>query len=102
MKILVACECSATVRDAFRKLGHDAWSCDILPCDGDPKYHLQQDVTELLKEHWDMIIAHPPCTYLSNAGARFLYPKGILNINRLKKGLEAKEFFMNYIMPIVR
>jgi len=94
MKILVACECSATVRDAFRKLGHDAWSCDILPCDGDPKYHLQQDVTELLKEHWDMIIAHPPCTYLSNAGARFLYPKGILNINRLKKGLEAKEFFM--------
>lgn len=95
MKILVACEESQAVTIEFRKLGHEAYSCDIQPCSGGhPEWHLQQDVTKLLKQKWDMIIAHPPCTYLSNAGARFLYPKGVLNKERLAKGLEAKEFFM--------
>ena len=91
MKILVACEYSATVRDAFRAKGHDAWSCDILPCDGDQTYHYQCDVKELLKEKWDMIIAFPPCTYLSNAGARFLWAGHSLNQERYIKGLERKE-----------
>lgn len=95
MKILVACEESQAVTKALRKLGHEAYSCDIQPCSGGhPEWHLQQDVTPLLKEKWDMIIAHPPCTYLSNAGARFLFPEGKLNEERLKKGMEAKEFFM--------
>lgn len=95
MKVLVACEESQAVTIELRKLGHEAYSCDIEPCSGGhPEWHLQQDVTQLLKMKWDMIIAHPPCTYLSNAGARFLYPKGELNEERLAKGLVAKEFFM--------
>lgn len=93
MKVLIACEFSGKVRDAFAKLGHEAWSCDIIPTDS-PGNHYQGDVTDILNDGWDLMIAHPPCTYLSNAGARFLYPKGILNTERLKKGLEAKKFFM--------
>ena len=95
MKILIACEESQAVTKEFRKLGHEAYSCDILECSGGhPEWHLQIDVTELLKEKWDMIIAFPPCTYISNAGARFLYPKGVLNKERYKKGLLGKDFFM--------
>lgn len=111
MKVLVACEESQTVCKAFRERGHEAYSCDIIPCSGGyPEWHIMQDVVPLLNgrycfntmdgvwhyiwDRWDMIIAHPPCTYLSNAGARFLYPKGIINEERLKKGLEAKDFFM--------
>jgi hypothetical protein len=100
MKILIACEYSGTVRDAFAAKGHDAWSCDILPTESKGN-HFQGDVLEHLDKGWDMMIAHPPCTYLSNAGARFLYPKGILNEERYKKGLEAKKFFMAlYNAPI--
>jgi len=94
MKVLIACEYSGTVRDAFAKLGHDAWSCDILPTDA-PGQHYQCDVMEVIAGGWDLMIAHPPCTYLSNAGARFLYPKGVLNDERLQKGLVAKELFMS-------
>ena len=95
MKILVACEESQRVCIELRKLGHEAYSCDILPCSGGhPEWHLQQDVTPLLKEKWDMIIGFPPCTYLSNAGARHLYKGGKLNEDRYKKGLLAKELFM--------
>jgi hypothetical protein len=67
MKILVACEYSGTVRDAFRKRGHDAWSCDILPTDVEGP-HFQCDVTEILDHGWDLMIAHPPCTYLAVSG----------------------------------
>ena len=95
MKILVACEESQRVCNEFRKLGHKAYSCDILPCSGGhPEWHIQQDVLPLLNEKWDMIIAFPPCTYLSNAGARHLFPGGKLNVERYKKGLLAKELFM--------
>lgn len=95
MKVLVACEESQEVCKAFRKIGHEAYSCDIEPCSGGhPEWHIQCDALELLKMKWDLIIAHPPCTYLSNAGARFLYPKGKLNEERLAKGMKAKEFFM--------
>jgi hypothetical protein len=96
MKILVACEYSGIVRDAFAAKGHNAWSCDILPTES-PGQHIQGDVTEVLLDDWDMIIAHPPCTYLSNAGACRLYPKkGELNLERYKLGLEGKKFFMQF------
>ena len=69
MKILVACEESQALTNRFRELGHEAFSCDILPCSGGhPEWHLQQDVTELLKQKWDMIVAFPPCTYLTVTG----------------------------------
>lgn len=98
-RILIACEESGAVTDAFVGLGFtNVWSCDLEPCSGkNPSRHLQQDVTELLKEKWDMIIAFPPCTYLSNAGAARLYPrKGELNEERYLKGLEGKKFFMKF------
>ncbi len=97
MKILIACEYSGVVRDAFRKLGHDAWSCDIIPTDADPAYHIQGDVLEIIDQGWEMMIAHPPCTYLSNAGAKHLYLGGTLNIDRYHKGLVAKEFFLKLL-----
>lgn len=99
MRILVACEESQAVTIELRNLGHEAYSCDIIPCSGGhPEWHLQQDVAPLLEQKWDMIIAFPPCTYLSNAGACRLYPqKGVLNEARYKKGLEAKEFFMKIL-----
>ena len=101
MRVLVACEYSGVVRSAFRKLGHDAWSCDILPADDGSPYHFQSDVLDVLElknqwgEGWDLMIAHPPCTYLSRAGARWLYPKGELNDERYGKLLEGKKFFMD-------
>lgn len=72
MRVLIACEFSGVVREAFRKRGHDAWSCDLLPAlDGSQNHH-ECPVEELLKfEAWDLIIAHPPCTYLSVSGNRY-------------------------------
>ena len=98
MRVLVACEESQAVTKEFRKLGHEAYSCDIEPCSGGhPEWHLQQDVTELLEQQWDMIIAFPPCTYLTNAGTRHFSRR----INPEEKVLareelreEAKDFFM--------
>ena len=122
MKVLVACEESQRVCSAFRKRGHEAYSCDVIDqSGGHPEWHIKGDVLKVLNPakqaisgddwygfkfrtqdgvlhcidgKWDLIIAHPPCTYLSNAGARFLYPKGVLNEDRLNLGLAAKEFFM--------
>ena len=97
MKILVACEESQAVTIELRELGHEAYSCDIEPCSGGhPEWHLQSDALELLKIKWDMIIAFPPCTYLSNAGAKHLFKGKQLNEERYKKGLEAKEFFLTF------
>ena len=93
MKVLIACEFSGIVREAFKARGHDSWSCDLLSTEISGN-HYQRNVLEILNEGWDLMIAHPPCTFLSNAGARFLYPKGILNKDRLQKGLSAKELFM--------
>ena len=73
MKVLVACEFSGIVRDAFRKLGHDAWSCDLLDCESDSTWHIKYDVLKYLNDGWDLMIAHPPCTYLTNAGVRHLH-----------------------------
>lgn len=98
MKVLVACEESQAVTKELRRLGHEAYSCDIIPCSGGhPEWHLQVDALELLKLKWDMIIAHPPCTYLTNAGARHLWKGHQLNQERYEKGLEAKEFFMAFL-----
>jgi hypothetical protein len=73
MKVLVACEYSGVVRDAFIKQGHEAISCDLLPSESDLGEHYQGDVTDILNDGWDLMIAHPPCTYLSVSGARWYY-----------------------------
>jgi len=128
MNILVACEESQAVTKELRRLGHEAYSCDIIPCSGGyPEWHIQGDALKLiypdvlvcslepgiedemygtfktmdgtihvLPPKWDMILAFPPCTYLTNAGARHLYKGGVLNQERYKKGIEAKNFFMMF------
>lgn len=114
MKVLVACEESQRVCDAFRKKGHEAYSADIQKCSGGhPEWHIIGDVIPLINgkcdfttqdgsQHeiqgkWDLIIAHPPCTYLSNAGARWLYKGGKLNEERYRQGLKGKEFFLKFL-----
>jgi len=74
MRVLVACEFSGVVRDAFAKRGHDAWSCDILPTEI-PGNHIQGNVLNILNDGWDLMIAHPPCTHLSSSGARWFAAK---------------------------
>ena len=69
MKVLVACEYSGIVREAFASKGHDAWSCDLLPTDQPSDKHIKGDVLEIINDNWDLIIAHPPCTHLSVSGA---------------------------------
>lgn len=126
MRVLIACEESQEVCKAFRALGHEAYSCDIQPpSGGHPEWHIQGDALKILSpgwlpdlahddqrwgiefctmdkayhivDQWDLLIAHPPCTYLSNAGARWLYQKkGIIDSERYAKGLLAKQFFMRF------
>lgn len=72
MRVLIACEFSGIVRDAFTARGHDAWSCDLLPTES-PGNHIQGDVLEILNDGWDLMIAHDPCTYQCNSGVRWLY-----------------------------
>jgi hypothetical protein len=88
MRVLVACEFSGVVREAFRKQGHDAWSCDLLPTEI-PGQHIQGDVRDILDDGWDMMIAHPPCTYLANSGVSWLYRKA----GRWEKMREGAMFF---------
>ena len=116
MNVLIACEESQRVCIAFRERGHEAYSCDILECSGGhPEWHIQGDALPIINGNcefetadgqrhridgkWDLLIAHPPCTYISNAGVRFLYPggKGVLNEERLKKGIEATHFFLRFL-----
>lgn len=96
LNVLVACEESQAVCKAFRELGHNAYSCDLQECSGGhPEWHLQVDAEQLLKLHWDLVIAHPPCTYMSNAGACRMYPtKGNIDPDRFAKAMDAKAFFM--------
>lgn len=114
MNILIACEESQAVCKAMRKNGHNAFSCDLQECTGGhPEWHISGDVLPLIngnctfttcdgKTHtiagqWDMLIAHPPCTYLSKAGSRWLYPGGKLNEKRYALGMEARGFFMQFL-----
>jgi len=92
MKILIACEESQTVCNAFRKKGHEAFSCDILPCSGGhPEWHIQGDVLPELKKDWDMIIAFPPCTHLAVSGAAWFDEK--IKDGRQQEGID---FFMEF------
>lgn len=86
MRVLVACEFSGTVRDAFTARGHDAWSCDLLESDR-PGQHIQGDVLSVLAAGWDLMIAHPPCTHLAVSGARWFKHKQ-------QEQAKAVEFFM--------
>lgn len=91
MKILIGCEESGRVREAFRGVGHDAWSCDLLPCTENPsKYHIQDDLLKVIKsEKWDMIIAFPPCTHLAISGAKW-FPEKIAD-GRQKSAIDFVE-----------
>ena len=75
LRVLVACEYSGRVRDAFRRHGHDAWSCDLLECEANPRWHYQAPVEEVLTRGWDLMIAHPPCTHLAVSGSRHFHRK---------------------------
>ena len=115
MKVLIACEESQTVCKAFREKGHEAYSCDIVDCSGGHlEWHIKQDVIPLLNGNcefktcdaithkiegkWDLIIAHPPCTYMSKAGARWMYPKaGEISQERFRLAMAAKDFFNKII-----
>ena len=99
LRVLIACEESQTVCKAFRELGHEAYSCDIQDCSGGhPEWHFKQDVLPLLHEHWDLIIAHPPCTYLTVTGNRWFNVEryGEAAIKRAADREEAAAFFMEF------
>jgi hypothetical protein len=118
MRVLIACEESQAVCIAFRERGHEAYSCDIQECSGGhPEWHIKYDVLKIIKSTefltqdntlhiingWDIMIAHPPCTYLSKAGARWLYRGGKIQQDRLNKGIQARDFFYKMLnAPIKR
>jgi len=95
MKVIVACESSGIVRDEFIKMGHDAYSCDLLPCDNNPKKHYQGDIKEVLFENnWDLLIAHPPCTYLCVSGMHWT-TRGLRDPKLTEDALDFVVFLMN-------
>lgn len=103
MKVLIACEFSGIVREAFAKRGHDAWSCDLLPTEI-PGQHIQGDVLEILNQGWDLMIAHPPCTYFSNAGMCNLTRKNsddAYRNNRKRLTLHAFDFVMQLANALI-
>lgn len=98
MRVLVACEYSGAVRDAFIALGHDAMSCDLLPTDA-PGSHYQGDVFDIIGDGWDLMVAHPPCTYLCNSGVRWLST----DITRWPRMVDGAVFFRRlFDAPIPR
>jgi site-specific DNA-cytosine methylase len=98
MKVLVACEFSGIVREAFAKRGHDAWSCDLLPTEI-PGNHIQGDVLEILNDGWDLMIAHPPCTHLAVSGAKHFAQKRL--DGRQQEGIDLFMEFVNTNIPKV-
>lgn len=97
MRVLVACEFSGTVRDAFAKLGHDAWSCDLEPSET-PGQHYQGDVIDIIADGWDLMIAHPPCTYLTVTGNKWFKPEYADRFpTRHQDREDAKKFFMSLV-----
>ena len=98
MRVLVACEESQAVCKAFRAKGHEAYSCDLeAPSGGHPEWHLQVDALQMLKLEWDLIIAHPPCTYLTNAGAVRMRVNGEVVKERYERAMQAKDFFLKFL-----
>ena len=95
MRVLVACEFSGIVRDAFAKRGHDAWSCDILPTEA-PGNHIQDDVLKHLDDGWDLMVAHPPCTYLCRQSWRWVEQKMLYHEYR-----KARDFFRDIAQAFV-
>ena len=89
MRILIACEFSGVIRNKFRELGHEAWSCDLLPAKDGSKYHIQGDVLDILDSGWAMMIAHPPCTFMCNSGVCHLHT----DPNRWNELKDAWQFF---------
>lgn len=111
LRVLVGCEFSGIVRDAFRALGHEAYSCDLLPTESDPAFHYQCSVFNVLWRHWDLGLFHPPCTYLCNSGVRWLYCGGAkgkvkgqcFDQHRWTQMVEAAAFFKALLnAPIAR
>lgn len=98
MKILVACESSGRVRQAFRDLGHKAWSCDLLPADDGSRFHYQADVRAVLEMPWDMLIAFPPCTYLCGSGMHWT-TRGLRDPKLTEGALEFVRLLMNANIP---
>jgi hypothetical protein len=98
MKVLVGCEESQVVCKAFRKYGHEAYSADILPCSGGhPEWHIQGDVLKILNDGWDLAIFHPPCTYLTITGNKWMKPEFKERFpDRQKQREEAIDFFMKF------
>lgn len=93
MKVLIACEFSGVVRRAFREAGHNAWSCDLLPAEDGSEFHFQRHAEDIISQGWDLLIAHPPCTYLCNSGVRWLAPGGKLDAERHKLMQSACDLF---------
>ena len=93
MRVIIACECSGRVREVFRKLGHYAWSCDLLPAEDGSPYHYQCDIRDVLGRGWDLMIAHPDCTYLCRSGLHW-NARGVLVDGRPRQELteEALDF----------
>ncbi len=97
-RVLIGCEFSGAMRRAFRALGHNAWSCDIIDAEDNSRHHLKMDVREaLLLRHWDLFIVHPPCTYLAVSGARWFADKG-----RHQKQVEALDFVRDCLSAPVK
>ena len=98
MKVLIACEFSGKVRNAFSKLGHDVFSCDLLPADDNSPKHYQGNVFDILDDSWDLLIAHPPCTYLCNSGVSWLHR----DISRWPKMHDGAMFFKRLLTTKIK
>jgi hypothetical protein len=94
MKVLIACESSGSTREAFRALGHDAWSCDLLPADDGSCYHFTTDVSTILDSSWDLMLGHPPCTYLSSSGLHW-NKRVVGRANLTEQALEFVQLLLN-------
>lgn len=95
MRVLVACEYSGRVREAFRARGHDAWSCDLLESEDKSDFHIQGDVIPILGGGWDLMIAHPPCTHLAVSGSRWFKDK----VHEQEEAIEFVRVLMNAVIP---
>lgn len=99
LRILIACEFSQIVTKAFRAKGHEAISCDLLQTEGNPEWHIQGDVLEILEDGWDLMIAHPPCTRLCNSGVRWLHERNLWG--EMDKSVEFFKKLLNCMIPLI-
>lgn len=98
MRVLVGCEFSQIVTNAFRNAGHEAYSCDLLPTEGNPKWHIQENVLDVIEDDWDLAIFHPPCTFLAVSGNKWMKPEfKHLYPTRAQDRKDAIEFFMKLV-----